>query len=87
MYYDRKDHSQRIHHYMPLDFGELSRAATADFLARIVSAADPLFSVVFTDWLSMIAAEGVGSFPTETRTCSRSVSWTFGQVPSRRNRS
>ena len=41
--------------------------------ARIVTASPP-FSVVFTDWLSMIAALGVGSRPACRRVCSRRMS-------------
>jgi len=41
--------------------------------ARIITASPP-FSVVFTDWLSMIAALGVGSRPACRRVCSRRVS-------------
>jgi hypothetical protein len=44
-----------------------------DFLARVVPAVPP-FSTVFTDWLSMIAAVGVGFRPAPTRTCSRRAS-------------
>ena len=40
------------------------------------------FSVVFTDWLSMIAALGVGLLPSDWRTLGRSASWTSSQVPS-----
>lgn len=41
--------------------------------ARIVTTRPP-FSVVFTDWLSMIAALGVGSRPACRRVCSRRMS-------------
>ena len=58
---------------MPLPAGDL--------LARIVAPRPP-FSVVFTDWLSMIAALGPGSRPSASRTIGRSVSWTRSQVPS-----
>jgi hypothetical protein len=54
-----------------------------DLLACIVAAWPP-FSVVFTLWLSMIAALGVGSRPALTRTCSRKASWIVSQVPLRR---
>ena len=41
--------------------------------ARIVTTRPP-FSVVFTDWLSIIAALGVGSRPACRRVCSRRMS-------------
>ena len=62
---DREDQSERVDDDMPL--------ASLDLLAAIVTAQPP-FSVVFTDWLSMIAAEGVDSRPACTRTCSRKAS-------------
>jgi hypothetical protein len=43
------------------------------------------FSVVFTDWLSMIAALGVGSRPSASLTLGRRVSWIRSQVPSLRH--
>jgi hypothetical protein len=52
-----------------------------DFLACVISA-KPLFSVVFTDWESRIAADGSESFPFFFLTCLRSSSWTFRHVPS-----
>jgi hypothetical protein len=45
--------------------------ASTDFLARIVTANAP-FEVVFTDWLSMIAAEGIRLRPSACRTSPRS---------------
>jgi hypothetical protein len=57
--------------------------APLDLIATIVPA-KPSFSVVFTDWLSMIAADGVGSRPDFTRTCSRKASCIVCQVPVRR---
>jgi hypothetical protein len=47
--------------------------ASTDFFAGIVTAATP-FEVVFTDWLSMIAAEGIRSRPSVCRTSPRSWS-------------
>src|SRR5213082_1284852 len=47
--------------------------AALDFLARVVPT-EPPFSVVFTDWLSTMAALGVGARPSRTRVCSRIVS-------------
>lgn len=42
------------------------------FLPTVISAYPP-FWLVFTDWLSIIAALGVGSRPCDSRTCSRKV--------------
>jgi len=61
----RMDHqapnqTQRVHQQMPL--------TPLYLLAGVVAATDPLFSVVFTDWLSMIAALGCCCFPCFTRT-------------------
>ena len=52
------------------------------YLLACVVAARPPFSVVFTDWLSMIAALGVGLLPSASRTAGRNVSWTRSHVPS-----
>ena len=53
-------------------------------LPRIVAPRPP-FSVVFTDWLSMMAALGVASLPSLSRTWLRSASSTRSQVPSARH--
>ena len=50
-----------------------------------VVAARPPFSVVLTDWLSMIAPLGVASRPSLSRTTGRSASKTRSQVPSLRH--
>jgi hypothetical protein len=55
--------SQCIHNHVTL--------APAYFLARIIAAARPPFSVVFTLWLSMIAALGDVSRPSFLRTWAR----------------
>ena len=55
--------------------------ASRDLLARVVAARPP-FSVVLTDWLSMMAALGVGSRPSTSRTLGRSASWMRSQLPS-----
>jgi len=47
--------------------------APVDLLARVVAPRPP-FSTVFTDWLSMIAAEGLGFRPSWTRTFWRRAS-------------
>jgi len=54
--------------------------SSVNFLSGIVSAKPP-FSVVLTDWLSMMAALGVGSRPQALRTCSRRRSWILVQTP------
>ena len=55
--------------------------STVDLLTSIIVTRPP-FSVVFTLWLSMIAALGVGSLPSASRTQGRSVSLTRSHVPS-----
>ena len=55
--------------------------AAFDLFMR-VKAADPPFSVVFTDWLSMIPALGWRCLPVATRTSPRNRSCMSGQVPS-----
>ena len=62
---DAQDQTEHIDYDVPL--------SALDFLARVVSAIPP-FSTVFTDWLSMIAAVGVGFRPASTRTCLRRAS-------------
>ena len=62
---DGQDQAEDVDHDVPL--------AALDFLARVVPAVPP-FSTVFTDWLSMIAAEAVGFRPASTRTCLRRAS-------------
>ena len=69
-----KDETERINENMAL--------ASGDLLARVVTVMAPLFSVVFTDWLSMLPADGSGFFPAFLRTLRRSSSWTFFHVPS-----
>ena len=52
-------------------------------LLTSVKATRPPFSVVLTDWLSMIAAlVGVHSLPSARRTSGRRASWTCSQMPS-----
>ena len=62
---DGQNQSQRVDDNMPL--------ATVDLLARVVAMRPP-FSVVFTLWLSTIAAEGDFFRPADTRTLSRRAS-------------
>ena len=65
MYHHGQHQAQRVYDDMTL--------ATMDFLAGVVATRPP-FSTVFTDWLSMIAAEGVGCRPSWIRTCRRRAS-------------
>jgi hypothetical protein len=58
--------------------------ATVDFLAGVI-AMEPTFSVVLTDWLSIMAALGSSSRPSAMRTFARNASWSCVQVPSRRH--
>ena len=58
--------------------------APEDFFTCVISAMPP-FSVVFTDWLSMMAALGVASRPSASRTRRRNASSTRSQVPSLRH--
>ena len=73
---DRQKQAKRINYQMAL--------AAGDLLARIIATRPP-FSVVLTDWLSMMAALGVGSRPSDSRTLGRKVSWMRSQVPSARH--
>ena len=65
-----------IHHNVAL--------APRYLLPRIVAPRPP-FSVVFTDWLSMMAALGVASLPSLSQTWLRSASSTRSQVLSARH--
>ena len=58
--------------------------ASGNPLTRVITAGPP-FSVVFTDWLSMIAALGVASRLATSRTRTRKASSTRSQVPSFRH--
>ena len=73
MNHDGQQQSYRVHGDVTL--------ATHHLLTSIIATRPP-FSVVFTDWLSMIAALGVGLLPSDCRTLGRSASWTPSQVPS-----
>lgn len=74
MDHDSQQHADGVYNDMPF--------ASRNLLARVIATRPP-FSVVFTDWLSMMAALGVGSLPSASRTLGRSVSWTRSPVPSR----
>ena len=71
--YDSQQHSHGVYDDMPF--------ASHHLLARIIAARPP-FPVVFTDWMSMMAALGVGCLPSACRTLGRSISGTRSQVPS-----
>lgn len=58
--------------------------SSVDFLPGIISM-EPPFSVVFTDWLSMMAALGSASRPSASRSLSRKVPCIRSHVPSRRH--
>lgn len=68
--------TQRIHNDMAF--------APLYFLAAVITLYPP-FSVVLTDWLSMIKALGVASRPSSCRMPSRRISLTFDHVPSCRH--
>ena len=65
MHHHGQQQTQRVYDDMTL--------APVDLLAGVVSPRPP-FSTVFTDWLSMIAAEGVGFRPSWMRTRWRRAS-------------
>jgi len=65
MHYHGQHQPQRVYDDVTL--------AAIDFLACVVSTRPP-FSTVFTDWLSMIAAEGLDFRPSWIRTCWRRAS-------------
>jgi hypothetical protein len=65
--------AERVYQQVPLP--------SVDPLGAVI-AADPPFSVVRTDWLSMIPALGVRSRPACPRTSSRRASCIRSQVPS-----
>jgi hypothetical protein len=73
---DGQDPSERVDEKMPF--------AAFDLFVG-VKAADPPFSVVLTDWLSMTPALGWRCLPAATRTSPRSRSWMTCQVPSLRH--
>ena len=65
VYDDGQEQAQGVYDNVPL--------AALDLLAGVVAACPP-FSTVFTDWLSMIAAEGLGFRSAWTRTFWRRAS-------------
>ena len=76
-----------VHHYREEQPGGIHydvALAPGHLFARVIAARPP-FSVVFTYWLSMMAALGVASLPSRSRTMGRSASSTRSQVPSARH--
>jgi hypothetical protein len=67
-----EDQAERVDQDGPLAAGDLLAA---------VGAADPPFSVVLTDWLSMIAADGCRCRPAATRGSPRRASCRRSSVP------
>ena len=76
MHHHREEQSRGVHYDVAL--------ASRHFFACVIAARPP-FSVVFTDWLSMMAPLGVASRPSLSRTMGRSASSTRSQVPSLRH--
>ena len=79
---------RRMHHHgqqQPEGVNHDMAFASFHLLASVIATWSP-FSVVFTLWLSIMAAEGVGSLPSNSRTLGRKVSWIRSQVPSFRQR-
>ena len=72
MHHHGQEQSGGVHYYMTL--------ASAHLFACVISARPP-FSVVRTDWLSMMAPLGVASRPSCSRTMGRSASSTRSQTP------
>jgi hypothetical protein len=70
---DREEQPERVDQDVTL--------AAVDPLTAVVAVRPPL-SVVRTDWVSMIAAEGWRSRPSATRTSPRSRSLSRSKVPS-----
>ncbi len=73
-----------MHHHGQQQAGGVNHdmALAALHLLAGVIAPRPPFSVVFTLWLSMMAAEGVGSLPSASLTLGRKASWIRSHVPS-----
>ena len=65
----------------PLGIDDQVTFASFDLFARVVAATAP-FSVVFTDWLSIMAALGVASRPSSWRSSSRNAWFMRCHVPS-----
>ena len=74
----------RMHHHRQQQphgiYNDMS-LSTVDLLASVIATRPP-FSVVLTDWLSIIAALGVGFLPSACRTLTRRASLARSHVPS-----
>ncbi len=71
--HDGQQQTDGVYHDVPF--------APHHLLASVIATRPP-FSVVLTDWLSIMAALGVGSLPSVCRTFGRRVSWIRSHVPS-----
>ena len=75
----------RMHHHhrqqQPHGIYNDMSLSTIDLLASVIATRPP-FPVVLTDWLSMIAALGVGFLPSACRTLTRRASLARSHVPS-----
>ena len=76
MHHHGQEQSHGVHYNVPL--------ASGNPFTRVIAPRPP-FSVVFTDWLLMMAALGVASRPAASRTRARNVSSTRSQVLSSRH--
>jgi hypothetical protein len=66
----------------PVGVGQDVPLAPRDPLARVVAARAPFWSPVRTDWLSMIAAVGLASRPTRSRSAIGTAWWMRSHTPS-----
>ncbi len=73
---DNQHQSKSVYEQMPF--------ASINLLAGVMSM-EPPFSVVLTDWLSMIPALGSASRPSASRNSERKASCILSHVPSRRH--
>ena len=95
MHHHGQDQAQGVHGDVTLAALDLL-AGIVDLLALVIAVGPPFCGVLTdwlptgyrlaTDWLSMIAAEGVGSRPSWTRTFWRRASWTRSIRPPSRQR-
>jgi hypothetical protein len=69
------------HEDQPERIDEQAALAAEEPLTAVVAPRPP-FSVVLTDWLSRIAADGCRSRPSARRRSPRSSSWSRSSVPS-----
>ena len=76
---DKDGQNQSVGIYEQMTFASFDLLVTVK--ADGVLPRRPPLSVVFTDWLSRTAAEGVGSRSWDVRTCSLSASWIWSHSP------